>query len=406
MPEVTTNRTRLAVRITRDALRHVKTGHPWIYGDAITKITDGGKPGDLAIVFDDYRRFVAVGLYDPNSPIQIKVLAAGEQTTIDRNFWVLRIRDAVALRQPLHQGQTTGYRVIHGENDGFPGLVVDRYANTLVCKVYSEAWFAHLGELTGLLVEELAPETIVIRLARFLADRSPYRDGDALHGTTPTSPVLFLENGITFEADVVHGQKTGHFLDQRDNRAKVRDLAKGKRVLDVFASTGGFTVYAAVGGATEIHSVDLSGPTLAVAKRNLQHNHAVTSSSVQRSISGDAFAVMAQLASAGERYDIVVVDPPSFAQRQIDIDDALRSYQRLAHLSAQLTRPGGLLVSCSCSSRVTADWFFHAVYDGVEEAGAELVDAEFTHHALDHPITFKEGEYLKAVFARVEPQRG
>jgi 23S rRNA (cytosine1962-C5)-methyltransferase len=402
MAEQDAPRSRLAVRITRDALRHVKAGHPWIYDDAITKITGaGGSAGDLAVVFDDYRRFVAVGLYDPWSPIRIKVLAAGQQVTVDRSFWAARVHSAAELRRPLAATDTTGYRLVNGENDGFPGLVVDRYSDTLVCKVYSDAWFVHLNDLAEVLVEETKASTVIVRLARSVAERAPYVDGDALVGTSPTAPVMFRENGLCFEANVVQGQKTGHFLDQRDNRARVRTMTRGRRVLDVFASTGGFTVYAAAGGASAIDSVDLSGPTLAVAKRNLEHNAAATSTAQQRSISGDAFAVMAQLASAGERYDVVVIDPPSFAQRQSDIDDALRAYYRLAQLGAQLTSKGGWLVQCSCSSRVEAEWFYDAVYDGVESTGATLVDAEFTGHAIDHPVTFREGAYLKAVFARV-----
>jgi 23S rRNA (cytosine1962-C5)-methyltransferase len=397
---------RLATRISSDALRQLRGGHPWIYDEAINSISSGGKPGDFAVVFDDKKRFAAIGLFDPRSPIRIKIIHAGKPETIDETFWRRRLTDALNIRRDLiNEGGTTGYRVLNGENDGMPGFIIDRYADTLVLKIYTEAWFVHLPMILPIIESVLAPTCMVLRLARSVTANldasSSWHDGQTLLGDAPTEPVLFMESGLTFEADVIKGQKTGHFLDQRDNRQLVGERSRGARVLDVFASTGGFTVYAAAGGATEVHSVDLSSPTLAVAKRNLEHNAARTSKTKHTSISGDAFGVLAGMGAQNELYDIVVVDPPSFAQRQHDVFDAIAAYRRLAQLAVRVVRPGGMLVSCSCSSRVTAGEFFDAVHDGAEMSGIRLREDFTTDHGVDHPVSFRQGAYLKAMYATV-----
>lgn len=399
-------RKRLATRVTPDALRQLRGGHPWIYDEAITSMTGGGQPGDFAVVFDDKKRFAAIGLYDPRSPIRVKIIHAGKPAAIDADFWRSALLRALSIRSELTtRADTTGYRVVNGENDGLPGFIIDRYSDTLVLKIYTDAWFVHLPELLPIITEVLSPERVVLRLARSVTANmgasSEWLDGQTLVGEPPTQPVLFLENGLTFEADVVNGQKTGHFLDQRDNRQLVGERSRGARVLDVFASTGGFSVYAAAGGATEVHSVDLSSPTLAVCKRNLEHNASRTGRTKHMSISGDAFGVLAGMGAQNELYDIVVVDPPSFAQRQLDVFDAIAAYRRLAQLAVRVVRPGGMLVACSCSSRVVAEDFFDAVHDGAEMSGIALREDFTTGHGVDHPVSFRQGAYLKAMFATV-----
>ena len=404
------NPARLAVRITPDALRRVRAGHPWVFDESVTAVNHEGRAGDLAVVFDADRKFAAIGLWDPTSPIRLKVLHQGRPVTIDRAFWAARLATALARRAPLIAGDdTTGYRVLNGENDGFPGLVLDLYDHTLVIKLYSAVWIAHLADLVPVIEEALHPDALVLRLSRSLsAATSPaelygLEEGDALTGTSPDTPVLFRECGLTFEADVVHGQKTGHYLDQRDNRALAASMAAGARVLDVFSSTGGFTVHAAAGGAREVVAIDLSAPTLAVAGRNLAHNGALpaVAACAYRPIVGDAFHEMNRLATNGERFDMVIIDPPSFAQRQLNVPRALSSYGRLTDIAVKLVKRDGLLVQCSCSSRVSADQFHTTVVRSAAGAGRPLDILRRTGHGLDHPVTFPEGEYLKAVFARV-----
>ena len=258
-----------------------------------------------------------------------------------------------------------------------------------------------------MIAEQCDPAALVLRLARTMGDQRLFglSEGMALIGEAPTAPVLFRENGLTFEADVVGGQKTGHFLDQRENRALVGSMSAGMRVLDIFAATGGFGVYAAAGGATRVTSVDQSEPTLAAAERNFAHNDALPNvrHCEHDSMIGDAYEVMDRLIQRRKHYDIVVVDPPAFAQRKSNIDRALHAYGQLTQRAVQLTRPDGVLVQASCSSRITDEQFYATVRGSAQRAGYDLAELRRTGHAVDHPVTFAQGGYLKALFARVIP---
>lgn len=413
-PLTTPTTRRLAVRVTKDAGRQIRGGHPWVFEQSITSVKPAGVAGDLAVVFDEHRDFMAIGLYDPDSAIRIKILHVGRPVQIDETFWTERLTAArdrrVAAFDPTH---TTGYRCVHGENDGLPGLVLDRYADTLVLKLYTEAWIPHLGSVLACIDAVFEPSTLVLRLSRSLQqsvtqrddfDGAPLADGRVLIGEVPDKPVAFIENDLRFEADVVHGQKTGFFLDQRDNRFRVRSLAQGCRVLDVFCCTGGFSVNAAAGAATLVHSVDISGAAIEAAKRNMARNagRAAVRACTHQVSTGDAVTVMSQMVDAGRLFDLVIVDPPSFASRQNQIDGALRAYGRLTELAVQLLVPGGMLVQASCSARVTTEQFLETVGDAAHRMGVRLDGMSHTTHAIDHPVKFAQGAYLKAIFARVD----
>lgn len=408
LPDVTPpSDRRVAVRVTNDALRQVRGGHPWLFDGAITSVSHEAAAGDLAVVFDDKRRFAAIGLHDPDSPIRVRVLHAGSPRPIDDEFWIDRVGAAIDRRASLvDDPTTTGYRVVHGENDGLPGLVVDRYDETAVVKIYTAAWLPHLDAVLAALIPLTGVERVILRGSRAVQGRGRAFDRPlAVFGDLPGQPVEFTENGLCFEADVVEGQKTGHFLDQRDNRALVADLSAGARVLDVFCCTGGFSVHAAAGGASEVHSVDLSRPALDTAQRNMarnDENHAVAAAQ-HRTTCGDAFDVLDGLARSSERYDVVVIDPPSFASRADQIQRALTAYTRLTRLGLALVRPGGMLVQSSCSSRIDETTFHAAIRSTASETGQTLAEWRRTTHALDHPVGFPEGAYLKTLFARVDP---
>ncbi len=216
------------MRVTPDALRQIRGGHPWVYDASIRSVGHDGAAGDLAVVFDDRRQFAAIGLYDPGSPIRVRVLHHGGPATIDDDWWRDHLAHAFAQRSLLDSDQrTNAYRVVHGENDGFPGLVIDRYDTTYVVKAYTTAWLPHLRAVVGALGQIVTPERVVLRLGRTTAREAPAFDGVALLGRLPTAPVPFMEEGLSFEADVVRGQKTGHFLDQRENRVRVGGLSAG-----------------------------------------------------------------------------------------------------------------------------------------------------------------------------------
>jgi 23S rRNA (cytosine1962-C5)-methyltransferase len=393
----------VAVRTTRDALRQIRGGHPWLFDRSITSVSHEAPPGALAVVFDEHRRFAAIGLWDPTSPLRVRILHAGAPRPIDEGFWVERLEQALARRAPLvDAGGTTGYRCVNGESDGFPGLVLDRYGDTAVVKLYTSAWFPHLDSLVPNLAAAAGVERLVLRLARSVP-ADGWHDGQSLLGDLPDGPVPFTELGLAFAADVVHGQKTGHFLDQRDNRARVGRLAAGADVLDVFACTGGFSVHAAAGGARSVRSVDLSEPALATARANMARNLDLPAVAACRHVTeaGDAFDVLAGHAAAGRRWDLVVIDPPSFAARREAVERGLSAYARLTRLGLSVTRPGGVLVQSSCSSRIDAGTFHRQLLDVARDGGRRVEVLDRTGHALDHPATFAEARYLKTAYLRV-----
>jgi 23S rRNA (cytosine1962-C5)-methyltransferase len=396
---------RIALRVAAPAERSIRQGHPWLFDQSIIDQSHSGVPGDLAVIFDSKRSFMAIGLYDPTSPIRVRILQQGKPATIDQNWFHEKIKTAASLREPLKKQNTNGYRLVHGENDGLPGLIIDRYAETLVIKLYTAAWVPHLQDVCSALAQVQPFERLILRLSRSLNKQMKYlhglTDGMTLAGQTPEHLLLFKENGLTFECDPVHGQKTGFFLDQRENRTRVKALSKGKSVLNVFSYTGGFSLYAADGGAKEVVSVDFSAPATEATLRNIANNqdHANIKAAKFETIARDAFEVLAQMKEENRKFDIVILDPPMFAQNQTQVETALAAYRRLTRLGLDVLKPGGILVQASCSSRVDAGDFFDAVHRSAKEAGRPLRELERTTHALDHPITFKEGAYLKCLFA-------
>jgi 23S rRNA (cytosine1962-C5)-methyltransferase len=401
----TPSEVRIALRVTPAAERALKAGHPWLFEQAIREQNHQGQPGDLAVVFDHQRKFLAIGLYDPLGPIRVRMLQHRHPAVIDADFFTARLREAAEIRTAL-PANTTAYRLVHGENDRLPGLVIDRYAETLVIKLYTAAWVPHLRAVLLALDQVFPAGRLILRLGRAVQDHPQAlfgcQDGDLLSGDPATGPVLFLENGLRFEADPRHGHKTGFYLDQRDNRLRVETLTAGKTVLNNFAYTGGFGVYAARGGAKSVTNVDLSQPALVVARRNFAHNqeHPAVRACRHETIAGDAFEVLETLASQGRHFDLVILDPPSFAKSQAEIRGAVAAYQRLTQLGLAVLEPDGTFVQASCSSRVSPEGFLEAVQAAAREAGRPLRDIASFGHPLDHPVGFKEGTYLKCLFAR------
>jgi len=400
----------IAMRVKPAAERALRKGHPWCYESAITHQSRDGAPGDLAVIFDSKRNFLAAGLYDPTSMIRVRILQHRKSAQINTDWFAAQLEQAVQLRVPLAnkpaERRTSGYRLVHGENDGLPGLVIDRYADTLVMKLYTPAWVPHLAAVCTALSRVHPAERLILRLSRSLQDQPDLlyglSDGLALTGSLPEGPILFQENGLFFEADPIQGQKTGFFLDQRENRARVETLSAGKSVLNVFAYTGGFSVYAARGGASQVISVDLSKPACDAALRNMGHNrqHPAVAAVDHQTIAEDAFIVMNQMKTDREQFDLVIIDPPMFAQNQTQIAAAISAYRRLTQMGLGLLRSGGILVQASCSSRVDAETFFNTIHQTAREIGRPLQEMERTGHALDHPVTYPEGAYLKCLFAK------
>jgi 23S rRNA (cytosine1962-C5)-methyltransferase len=401
---------RLRLRITATAEKHLRAGHPWVFSDSVREQNRDGGAGELAVIFDRNDKFLAVGFFDPESPIRVRVLHVGKPLTIDTEFWRARLDAALARREGLFDASTTGYRLINGESDGWPGLVLDRYDTTLVLKIYTAAWVERLEEITGLIRERVKPDRIVLRLSRniqsFVAggegesSTGAVADGAVLFGTVLSKAIVFNENSIRFEADVWRGQKTGFFLDQRENRRIVESLARGRIVLNAFSFSGGFSLYAARGGAKSVTDLDISKHALESAQRNFAlnaHDPAIAKCA-HESIQTDAFAWLA--GHSGRKFDLIVLDPPSLAKREAERAGAIRAYAKLAASGLNHLSPGGILVACSCSAHVSAEEFFHAVRHTARSSGRRFSELQTTHHAPDHHATFAEANYLKGIFLR------
>jgi 23S rRNA (cytosine1962-C5)-methyltransferase len=406
---------RLRLRVTAVAESIVRSRHPWLFADSIREQNRAGEAGELAVVYDRQDRFLAIGLYDPDSPIRVRMLHAGKPVTIDRAWWRERFKTTVARRDGLLDERTNAARLIHGESDGWPGLVLDRYDATLVLKLYTAAWLPRLDEVIDLIRKELNPASLVLRLSRNIRDvaRTRFRceegwrafggEGSGEQSRPASDLVIFQESGLRFEADVVKGQKTGFFLDQRENRRRVETLAAGREVLNAFSFSGGFSLYAARGGATAVTDLDISEHALLNAKRNFALNESLAPVAACRheTIQGDAFAWLE--INQGRQFDLVVLDPPSLAKREAERAGAIQAYGRLAGNGLRALRPGGVLVAASCSAHVSAAEFFEALRGAARGAGRRFRELETTGHPPDHPATFAEAGYLKCLYLQLFP---
>ena len=394
------NRLRLRVAATAETI--LRSGHPWLFGGKIRQQNREGQLGELAVVFDRKDRFLAIGLFDPESPIRVRILHAGKPETIDRSWWERRLKQTLERRYGLFDPLTTGYRWINGESDGWPGLVLDRYSQTLVLKLYSAAWLPRLEEILTLIDNQMRIERIVLRLSRNIQELARQRfcrmDGQVISGAPLSAQVVFEESGLKIEADVLRGQKTGFFLDQRENRRLVESLARGRDVLNVFSFSGAFSLYAARGGARSVHDLDISPHALAAAQRNFRLNQLDTAVGNCRHQTEKADAFEWLQSSASRLFDLIILDPPSLAKRDSERTGALQAYEKLARNGIRRLRPGGILVAASCSARVTATEFFQIVRTGAQQSERKHVELRTTHHPPDHPATFKEAEYLKCIF--------
>jgi len=396
------------LHVNMEAQRRIRQGHPWLYDNSIRKQNHSGECGDLAVIYDNRNRFLALGLYDSTSVIRVRILQRFKQMHINQVWFEERIKKALKLRRELAAStHTTGYRVIHGENDALPGIIVDRYADALVVKIYTAAWIPYLRHFLSALEKSVPSKWIVLRLSRNASKNTRllngYKNGMFIKGRKVSSPIIFKENGLSFEADILLGQKTGFFLDQKDNRKKVEKLSRNRTILDLFSYTGGFSVYAARGGAKEVISVDMSLPVLEAAGRNMslnRHNRWVASAKHER-IKSDVFKALEMLFKKHKYFDMVIIDPPTFAQSQSEVSSALAAYARLTKMALRVLRSQGIIVVACCSGHIKRDDFMKTIHNGAIVAKRPLKEIDRTEQPIDHPIKFPEGAYLKCLFAVV-----
>lgn len=377
--------------------------HPWIFSGAVDEIHGSPAAGETVEVRAADGEFLALGAYSPRSQIRIRVWSWNRDDVIGPEFFRARLQRSLAARQALIDSeQTNALRLVHGESDELPGLIVDLYKGTLVVQCLSmgiEHWrellFDLLMELTG---AESVFERSDVDVRRL--EGLPPRTG-LVRGSEPPIPLQILENGLCFKVDIKHGHKTGFYLDQRANRKRVGGLANGREVLDCFSYSGGFTLSALVGGATSVLAVDASSNALSLARENLALNG--LSQDRVNFKEGDVFQVLRALRDRGRSFDMIVLDPPKFAATFSQTRGAARGYKDINLLSFKLLRPGGLLATFSCSGGIDADLFQKIVAGAALDAGVEAQILERLYQGPDHPVAlnFPEGAYLKGLLVRI-----
>ena len=392
------------IYLQKERERSLLRRHPWVFSKAIENVKGKVAPGAPVEIFSNDGRWLARGAWSPESQIRVRVWTFTRSEQIDTDFFVRRLSAAQLGRQELIAEQgLSAYRLVAAESDGLPGIIIDRYNNFLVCQLLSAGAEYHKQQLFDAL-KELFPECslyersdVAVRKKEGLAERH-----GVVYGELPPDELVIEENnGVKIIVDIKTGHKTGFYLDQRDNRAIAGRYAKGRKVLNCFCYTGAFGVYALRGGATEVVNVDVSEPALAIARRNAEVN-ALDLSHAQFH-KQDVFKLLRDCRERGEKFDMIVLDPPKFAESKAQLDGACRGYKDINLLACQLLNPNGILLTFSCSGLMTSELFQKIVADAALDAGREAQILERMSQAADHPIgtAYPEGFYLKGLVVRV-----
>jgi len=389
----------VAVELSKDLARHLRAGHPWVFRKALKQ--PPRMPAGTVVDVAENGRFVARGYYDPLSPIAVRILTRDEKEKVDRAFFKRRVAQALKLRRELLDlRDTDAFRALHGESDLLPGVVADVYAGFAVLKLYSAGLTPHREAIVSALRENLPDLKGVLgrdELSR--DDAEDESDGPAqghvLWGEPPPEKLRMTEYGMKLLVEPYTGQKTGMFLDQRDNRRLVRELAAGRRTLNMFSYTGGFSVAAALGGAPLVVSVDSDADAMALCRENFGLNGIDPGPHAFRA--EDGFKALDKLKAEGQSFELIVLDPPAFAKSQRTVEAALDGYASLNRNALALLPPGGVLCTASCSARVSPDQFFTAVKEAAFKAKVDLQLVHQRFQPPDHPVLaqFPQGGYLK-----------
>ena len=395
------NQSRPVVRLRPNRARTVRFGFPWVYADELVldRRSKGLVPGSIAVLEDAERAAIGTVTVNPDSRIPARLMDRDPAAVIDRAWLEARLRHALALRERLYDAPF--YRLVHAEADGLPGVIIDRFGDAAAVQpnaAWAEAMYA---DLEAALIAVTGVSVVVKNAGGRARALEGLDEASAVTTGTLDAPVPVAMNGATYMADLVGGQKTGLFYDQRDNHAFAARLARGGSVLDMFSHVGGFALAALAGGATSALAVDGSAPALELAEAGARASGLADRFETRR---GDAFDTMAALAAEGATYDTVICDPPAFAPNKQALDKGLRAYERVARMGAQLVAPGGYLVLCSCSHAADLPKFREASLRGVSRGGrvAQLLHTGFA--GADHPThaMLAETAYLKALFLRLD----
>ncbi len=375
--------------------------HPWVFSGAIQRMDEGIREGDIVRVYNAQGDFMAVGHYQIGS-ITVRVLSFRD-IAIDGDFWRSRLEAALRLRQSIgiaDRSQNDTFRLVHGEGDNLPGLVIDCYGKTAVMQAHSVGMHVNRHEIVSALTDVMGHriENVFYKSETTLPFKAQLdQENGFLYGGSSENTAV--ENGLRFHVDWLKGQKTGFFVDQRDNRQLLEQYARGKKVLNMFCYTGGFSVYAMRGGATLVHSVDSSAKAIELTNANIQLNF--PDDQRHEAFCDDAFKFLDQ---ADDTYDLIILDPPAFAKHRAALHNALKGYTRLNVKAFERIRRGGVLFTFSCSQVVTKDNFRNAVFTAAAQSGRKVRILHQLHQPADHPINIyhPEGEYLKGLVLYVE----
>ncbi len=393
-----------SIILQADRDKSLKRRHPWVFSQAVKQVHGTPNSGDTVDIVSENGTFVARGAYSPNSQIRARVWTFDQNEVIDADFFLRRIQQAWAVRQQLFDlNQTNGIRVVAAESDGLPGVTIDLYADVLVCQLLSAG-------------AERQRKHIIQALKQLFAGYSIYERSDAdvrkkegleprtgwLHLPRDSGEVTIKENGLTILVDVINGHKTGFYLDQRDSRAAAGRYAKDKTVLNCFSYTGTFALSALKGGASHVTNVDLSDLALATATRNAQLNQLDLSKLTMTK--ADVFKVLRQYKDQGLQFDMVIMDPPKFAENKSQLVGACRGYKDINRLAMLLVKPGGFLLTFSCSGLIEESLFQKVVADAALDANRGCLFIERLSQATDHPIAsfYPEGHYLKGLVCLIQ----
>jgi len=381
--------------------RSLVGGHPWLFSGSVAKIKGRPDPGEIMLATTAEGQPLALGFYNPQSDIAFRMLTRDVAGPVDQEFWQRQLRDAAALRKRILPSDTTAFRMVNAEGDGMPGLVVDRYGDYLVMVVSTAGMERRREILIEAMVDEYRPLGILersdgpARRLEGLADRNVW-----VWGEEALERISIRENGLSFETDILTGQKTGFFLDQRDNRRQIGLLSKGLSVLNCFSYTGAFSVYAARGGAKRVVSVDSSEPANVAARRHLEMN----------GFPADAHPVLREdvfqyLRKTEEFFDLIILDPPAFAKSRRDVQRAARGYKDINLQAFRRLAPGGILATFSCSNAIDEALFEKIVLGAARDAGKTLRLLKKLAAAPDHPtsLAHSEGRYLKGLIVNALP---
>ncbi len=391
------------ITLQKDRERSLLRRHPWIFSKAIDKVKGKPEAGAPVEILDHKGNWIARGAWSPASQIRVRVWTFDPNEQIDTAFFIRRLEQAQAGREHLiSRLQLSAYRLVAAESDYLPGITIDRYNDYLVCQLLSAGAEYHKNELMEAL-KTLYPSChiyersdVAVRKKEGLKEQK-----GLIQGELPPDEVIIEENnGIKIGVDIKSGHKTGFYLDQRDNRAIAGRYAKDRKVLNCFCYTGGFGVYTLNGGAKEVINVDVSEPALQLAKRNAELNNLDLSKA--RFEKQDVFKLLREYRDRGEKFDMIVLDPPKFAESKAQLDGACRGYKDINLLAFQLLNPNGILLTFSCSGLMTADLFQKIVADAALDAGRQAQILERMSQAADHPIAtpYPEGFYLKGLVVR------